>query len=155
MVVTGFEPVDLVQGILMAVKQLEAGEAKVENQYSRIVKENGNEKAQEAIRDVFEVSDRKWRGIDMIPNSGYRVKESYQEFDADRKFDINITEVGENPECIAGEIMKGIKKPFQCPHFGKKCKPLTPLGAPMVSSEGACAAYYHYSGIATQEAVTN
>lgn len=147
-VVTGFEPVDLLQGILMTVKQLEAGEAKVENQYARIVREDGNIKAQEAIYSVFEVTDRLWRGMEVIPMSGYRVKESYKEYDADFKFSIAIEEAPENPECLAGDIMKGIKKPFQCPNFGTKCTPLNPLGAPMVSSEGACAAYYHFSGAA-------
>lgn len=146
-VVTGFEPVDLLQGILMAVRQLENGEAKVENQYARMVREEGNPKAQEAIYEVFEVTDRLWRGMEVIPMSGYEVKEKYAAYDAKRKFNVNIAEAPENKECIAGEIMKGIKKPFDCPHFGKKCKPENPLGAPMVSSEGACAAYYHFSGI--------
>ncbi|MEO5673759.1 MAG: hydrogenase formation protein HypD [Chitinophagales bacterium] len=146
-VITGFEPVDLLQGILMVVKQLEAGEARVENQYARIVKEEGNVKAQETIYEVFEVTDRLWRGMEVIPMSGYKVKEAYRDYDADKKFNINIAEAPENPECIAGEVMKGIKKPFECKNFGTKCKPTNPLGAPMVSSEGACAAYYHYSGI--------
>jgi hydrogenase expression/formation protein HypD len=150
-VVTGFEPVDLLQGILMTVKQLENGEAKVENPYARIVRDEGNPNAQDVIYQVFEVGDRMWRGMEIIPMSGYHVKESFCEFDAEKKFNIDIEVVPENPECIAGDIMKGIKKPFDCPHFGKKCKPLTPLGASMVSSEGACAAYYHYSGIAAQE----
>lgn len=147
-VVTGFEPVDLLQGILMAVRQLEKGEAKVENQYARIVREEGNIGAQDMIFEVFEVTDRLWRGMEVIPLSGYEVKETYAAFDAKRKFDVDIPEAPENKECIAGEIMKGIKKPFDCPHFGKKCTPVNPLGAPMVSSEGACAAYYHFSGIA-------
>ncbi len=149
-VITGFEPVDLLEGIYMTVKQLEAGEARVENQYARIVKEEGNIKAQEIIYEVFEVTDRLWRGMEVIPMSGYKVKEAYAHYDAERKFNINIEEAPENPECIAGEIMKGIKKPFQCQHFGKKCKPSNPLGAPMVSSEGACAAYYHYSRFAEE-----
>jgi len=149
-VITGFEPVDLLEGILMTVKQLEAGEARVENQYARIVKEEGNIKAQQTIYEVFEVTDRLWRGMEIIPMSGYKVKEAYGDFDAERKFKIHIEEAPENPECIAGDIMKGIKKPFECQHFGKKCKPVSPLGAPMVSNEGACAAYYHYSGIAEQ-----
>ncbi|MBA3283458.1 MAG: hydrogenase formation protein HypD [Nitrosopumilus sp.] len=147
-VITGFEPVDLLQGILMVVKQLEAGVAIVENQYARIVSEEGNIKAQQAIYEVFEVTDRLWRGMEIIPMSGYKVKEAYRDYDADKKFNIHIEEAPENPECIAGDIMKGIKKPFECQHFGKKCKPVSPLGAPMVSNEGACAAYYHYSGIA-------
>jgi hydrogenase expression/formation protein HypD len=107
----------------------------------------GNVKAQEMIYEVFEVTDRLWRGMEVIPMSGYKVKDSYREFDAEKKFNIDIEEAQENPECIAGDIMKGIKKPYECQHFGKKCKPATPLGAPMVSNEGACAAYYHYSGV--------
>jgi hydrogenase expression/formation protein HypD len=146
-VVTGFEPLDVLQGILMVVRQLEQSKAEVENQYSRIVKEEGNLEAQNVIYEVFEITDRLWRGMEIIPMSGYAVKEKYADFDAVKKYNIMIEEVEENPECIAGEIMKGIKKPFECEHFGKKCKPTNPLGAPMVSSEGACAAYYHYSGM--------
>jgi len=149
-VVTGFEPADLLQGILMAVMQLERGEARVENQYTRIVREEGNVDAQNLIFEVFEVTDRLWRGMEVIPMSGYEVKEKYAAYDAKRKFDVQIPEAPENAECMAGAIMKGIKKPYECPHFGKKCTPTNPLGAPMVSSEGACAAYYHYSGIAEQ-----
>jgi hydrogenase expression/formation protein HypD len=143
-VVTGFEPVDLLQGILMAVRQLENGEAKLENQYARVVQREGNKLAQQTIGQVFEISDRDWRGIGTIPQSGYEVNASYAEFDARRKFQLNLESVEENKECIAGAIMKGLKKPFDCPNFGKKCNPEHPLGAPMVSSEGACAAYYHY-----------
>ena len=143
-VVTGFEPVDLLQGILMTVKQLENGEHKVENQYARVVREEGNIKAREMIQHMFEVKDRIWRGIDVIPDSGYELKESYREFDARYKFRIDLPIAGENKECISGDIMKGIAKPHQCPNFGSRCTPLKPLGAPMVSSEGACAAYYHY-----------
>lgn len=146
-VITGFEPVDLLQGILMVVRQLENHEARVENQYARIVKDEGNLIAQEMIYTVFEVADRLWRGMEIIPMSGYKIKEEYAEYDAEKKFNVNIEEAPENPECIAGDIMKGIKKPFECKHFGKKCKPSNPLGAPMVSSEGACAAYYHYSAM--------
>ena len=146
-VVTGFEPLDVLQGILMVVRQLEQSKAEVENQYSRIVKEEGNLEAQNVIYEVFEITDRLWRGMEVIPMSGYAVKEKYADFDAVKKYNVMIEEVEENPECIAGEIMKGIKKPFECEHFGKKCKPTNPLGAPMVSSEGACAAYYHYSGM--------
>ncbi len=149
-VITGFEPVDLLQGILMTIKQLENEEAKVENQYSRMVKKGGNPIAQETIYEVFEVSDRMWRGMGVIPKSGYEVKEKYAAFDAKKKFNVNIAEAPENEECIASEIMKGIKKPFECLHFGKKCKPENPIGAPMVSSEGACAAYYHFSGMINQ-----
>ncbi len=143
-VITGFEPVDLLEGILMVVRQLENGEARVENEYARIVKDEGNLVAQEMIYEVFEVADRLWRGMEIIPMSGYKIKEAYAEYDAEKKFNVTIEEAPENPECIAGDIMKGIKKPFQCQHFGKGCKPSNPLGAPMVSSEGACAAYYHY-----------
>lgn len=146
-VITGFEPVDLLQGILMVTRQLENHDARVENQYARIVKDEGNIIAQEMIYEVFEVADRLWRGMEIIPMSGYKVKEAYKEYDAERKFNVTIEEAPENPECIAGDIMKGIKKPFQCQHFGKRCKPSNPLGAPMVSSEGACAAYYHYSAM--------
>jgi len=146
-VVTGFEPVDILQGILMVVQQLEAGKAEVENQYARMVREEGNTNAKKVIYDVFEVTDRMWRGIDVIPMSGYRVREKYANYDADKKFNIDITEAPENKDCIAGDIMKGIKKPIECPQFGKGCTPQNPLGAPMVSSEGACAAYYNFSGV--------
>ncbi|MEQ9166041.1 MAG: hydrogenase formation protein HypD [Fulvivirga sp.] len=146
-VVTGFEPLDILQGILMVVKQLENKEAKVENQYARIVREEGNLSAQETIKEVFEIRNQQWRGIGEIPDSGYAVREKYAIHDATKKFSIDIEEAPENPECISGQIMKGIKKPFECAQFGKKCTPSNPLGAPMVSSEGACAAYYHYSGI--------
>jgi hydrogenase expression/formation protein HypD len=143
-VVTGFEPVDLLQGILMAVRQLEKDEYKVENQYARSVQREGNRMAQETILQVFTISDRSWRGIGEIPMSGYEVNERYKQYNARVKFHLGAPVVDGNNECISGEIMKGLKKPFQCPHFGKKCKPEHPLGAPMVSSEGACAAYYHY-----------
>lgn len=146
-VVTGFEPVDLLQGILMLVKQLEAGEYRLENQYSRVVRPNGNPEAMNVIQTVFETSDREWRGIGNIPLSGYEVNTSYVAYDANNKFNINIKKAEESDECIAGEILRGIKKPFQCPQFGKKCTPLTPIGAPMVSSEGACAAYYHFHNV--------
>jgi hydrogenase expression/formation protein HypD len=144
-VVTGFEPVDLLQGIYMAVKQLEAAEAKVENQYARVVQREGNALAREAIDKVFDVSDRDWRGIGTIPQSGWEVSNRYQSYNARRKFNLQSIEQKENKNCIAGEIMKGKKKPFDCPLFGKACNPEHPQGAPMVSSEGACAAYYHYS----------
>lgn len=146
-VVTGFEPLDVLQGILMVVRQLEQSKAEVENQYARIVREEGNPEAQEVIADVFEVRDQMWRGIGEIPDSGFGVREKYAAFDATKKYSIAIEKARENPECISGQIMKGIKKPFECQHFGKKCKPTNPLGAPMVSSEGACAAYYHFSGL--------
>lgn len=144
-VVTGFEPLDLVQGIYMAVKQLEEGRFNVENQYSRVVKEEGNKAAKAVINKVFEVGNREWRGIGEIPNSGYVIRTAYRNYDAEAKFNIEAIKVPENANCIAGEILKGIKKPNQCAQFGKTCNPSNPLGAPMVSSEGACAAYYHFS----------
>ena len=146
-VITGFEPVDLLQGILMAVKQLEKGIYEVENQYVRSVQAAGNPKAQETIGQVFEVSDRSWRGIGLIPQSGYEVNARYKAYNARVKFNLGETAIDTDNECISGEIMKGLKKPIQCPHFGKKCKPEHPIGAPMVSSEGACAAYYHYQPV--------
>jgi hydrogenase expression/formation protein HypD len=145
MVITGFEPLDLLQGILMAVLQLEKGEYKVENQYARSVQQEGNLLAKESIHEVFTVSDRVWRGIGSIPKSGYEVNNRYKNYNARLKFKLNIPLTEENKECISGDIMKGLKKPKQCPNFGTNCKPEHPLGAPMVSSEGACAAYYHYS----------
>jgi hydrogenase expression/formation protein HypD len=144
-VVTGFEPVDLVQGILMTVRQLEKGEYRLENQYSRVVRTEGNPEARKIIEEVFEITDREWRGIGTIPLSGYEVREKFAAYDANRKFKVEIEKVPESSECIAGQVLKGIKKPHECPQFGKKCTPQSPLGAPMVSSEGACAAYYHFS----------
>jgi hydrogenase expression/formation protein HypD len=143
-VVTGFEPLDVLQGILMTVGQLEQGAAEVENQYSRSVRREGNPGARKVIREIFEVSDRVWRGIGEIPSSGYRIRESYAAYDAEKIFDVQTLKVTESPLCIAGEILRGLKKPHQCSAFGKECTPERPLGAPMVSSEGACAAYYHY-----------
>ncbi len=146
-VVTGFEPVDLVQGILMTVQQLEKGESKVENQYARSVQRAGNRLARESIQEVFAVSDRDWRGLGIIPNSGYEVNQQYSSFNARIRFDVCLPSAIDNKGCISGEIMKGLKLPFQCPFFGTTCRPEHPLGAPMVSSEGACAAYYQYSPI--------
>lgn len=144
-VVTGFEPVDLLQGILMVVQQLEKNFYQLENQYSRVVKPDGNIQARRMISKVFETGDREWRGIGSIPMSGYYLNEDFKDFDANKKFEVNIETAPESEECIAGQVLKGIKKPFECPQFGKKCSPSMPLGAPMVSSEGACAAYYHFS----------
>jgi hydrogenase expression/formation protein HypD len=149
-VITGFEPVDLLQGILMAVEQLEKGEYKVENQYTRYVQREGNRLAKETMEKVFCIKDRMWRGIGTIPQSGYEVNEQYKQYNARLKFTLNIPIVEENKDCISGAIMKGLKKPFQCPNFGTACKPEHPLGAPMVSSEGACAAYYHYASVAKE-----
>lgn len=143
-VVTGFEPVDLLNGLLAAVKQLEAGRAMAENQYQRAVRFEGNESAQRAIRSVFESVDRKWRGIGLIPQSGWGLRAEFAEFDAEKRFDVGNIFTQESPLCIAGEILQGMKKPTQCAAFGKQCAPQTPLGAPMVSAEGACAAYYKY-----------
>jgi hydrogenase expression/formation protein HypD len=145
-VVTGFEPVDLLQGISMLVRQLEEGRFEVENQYSRVVNENGNPVARKMLQQVFEVTDREWRGIGSITQSGYALNGDYSAYDAGRKFNIPATPVVESADCIAGDILKGLKKPPQCPMFGNTCTPANPLGAPMVSSEGACAAYYHYHG---------
>ena len=146
-VVTGFEPLDLLQGILMAVQQLESGRCKVENQYARSVQRHGNQLAKETIHQVFDVSNRSWRGLGEIALSGYEVNEQYKQFNGRVKFNLTNTVVDGNDDCISGEIMKGLKKPFHCPHFGNRCKPEHPVGAPMVSSEGACAAYYHYQGV--------
>lgn len=150
-IITGFEPVDLLQGILMAVKQLEAGEAKVENQYSRMVMPEGNSSAQQLMQQVFATCDREWRGIGEIPSSGLEVNAGYSSFDARKKFSLPVISSTEKTECRAGEVLRGVLKPVQCEHFGKRCTPEHPLGAPMVSSEGACAAYYHYHQTAASE----
>jgi hydrogenase expression/formation protein HypD len=143
-VVTGFEPLDILQGILMTVRQLEAGRAEVENQYSRAVRREGNQPAQELIRKVFRVVPRKWRGIGEIPQSGLGLSEAFAEFAAEQRFGLAEHRVEEPAECIAGIILQGLKKPHECSAFGTRCTPEHPLGATMVSSEGACAAYYRY-----------
>ena len=143
-VVTGFEPVDILQGILAAVEQLESGRYELENQYSRNVKKEGNIKAQELLKEVFDVVDRKWRGIGLIPKSGLNLNDKYSAFDAEKHFDVKNIQVEEPLECISGSVLQGLKKPFECSAFGTKCTPEKPLGAPMVSTEGACAAYFHY-----------
>jgi len=143
-VVTGFEPIDILQGILMLVSQLETGRHELENQYARVVKREGNLSAQEMIFKIFEISHRSWRGIGEIPKSGYRLKDQFRQYDAEIKFDLGDIAVHESPLCIAGEILRGLKKPFDCSAFGSHCTPEHPLGAPMVSSEGACAAYYNF-----------
>jgi hydrogenase expression/formation protein HypD len=143
-VVTGFEPVDILQGVYMCVKQLEEGRAEVENQYARSVRPEGNRPAQEAMRRVFRVTDRRWRGIGKIPRSGLALAEEFAFFDAETRFDVAGVEAEESAECISGLILQGIKKPHECPAFGARCTPETPLGATMVSGEGACAAYYRY-----------
>ncbi len=146
-VVTGFEPIDILQGILKCVSLLEEGKNVVDNQYSRAVRKEGNIAAKEIIRKVFEVTDRKWRGIGLIPNSGLKLKDEFAEFDAERIFDIKDIQIDEPEVCIAGEVLQGLKIPTDCPAFGKECTPENPLGAPMVSSEGACAAYFHYKKV--------
>ena len=143
-VVTGFEPVDILKGILATVKQLEAGEYFVENEYKRLVKQEGNVPAKKMMYDVFDVADRNWRGIGEIPKSGFKMKPSYDKFNAEKLFELEDYTKSEPEVCIAGEIMQGLKKPSECPAFGKECNPENPLGAPMVSSEGACSAYYRY-----------
>lgn len=143
-VITGFEPLDLLQGALMTVRQLEADTARVENQYSRVLGRDGNVAAKKLVNSVFEVSDRKWRGVGWIPKSGFRLRWEYRDYDAERIFEVKEIDTREPAICISGQILKGIKKPHDCPAFGTLCTPLTPLGATMVSAEGACAAYYAY-----------
>jgi hydrogenase expression/formation protein HypD len=146
-VVTGFEPIDILQGILKCIILLEEGKNIVENQYSRAVRKEGNLAAKEIIKKVFEVTDRKWRGIGLIPMSGLKLRDEFSEFDAEKIFEIEDLTVDEPDICIAGDILQGLKLPTDCLAFGKECTPENPLGAPMVSSEGACAAYFHYKKI--------
>ncbi len=144
-VITGFEPTDLLHGILSAVKQLEGGLHQVENAFPRAVVEKGNLAAQQMINQVFESCDRNWRGIGMIPDSGLCLRPIYSQFDAEKRFSVDHIQTQESEICIAGQILQGLKKPHQCPAFGIACTPSTPLGAPMVSTEGACSAYYRYA----------
>ena len=146
-VITGFEPMDVLEGILYTVRQLEAGTHEVINRYARSVEEGGNRPAQMLIKDIYEVSDRKWRGIGEIPVSGFQIREKYRAYDAAHKFNVGEIKTDEPEECISGVILQGLKKPHDCPAFGTTCTPQTPLGATMVSSEGACAAYYKYQRI--------
>jgi hydrogenase expression/formation protein HypD len=143
-VVTGFEPVDILQGIYMCVKQLEEGRCEVENQYARSVKKEGNLPAQQLVSEVFRVVPRKWRGVGEIPMSGLGLTEEYEEFDAEKRFAVAAYTAEEPAECISGLVLQGIKKPNECPAFGTRCTPEHPFGATMVSTEGACAAYYRY-----------
>ena len=143
-VVTGFEPLDLAQGIRQAVEQLENGRAEVENAYSRAVTRAGNPAAQQVIAQVLEVCDRNWRGIGRIPASGWKLRPEYAEFDAELRFEVQGLRSEESPLCIAGQILQGLRRPSDCSAFGQECTPVHPLGATMVSSEGACAAYYRY-----------
>jgi hydrogenase expression/formation protein HypD len=142
--VTGFEPIDILHGVLMCIQQLESGRAEVENQYSRSVRKEGNRPAQELIRNVFTIVPRKWRGVGEIPRSGLGLAEAYVAFDAERKFGMSGRSVEEPAECMSGRVLQGLIKPHECPAFGTRCTPEHPLGATMVSSEGACAAYYRY-----------
>jgi hydrogenase expression/formation protein HypD len=143
-VITGFEPADLLDGILKTVQQLEAGRAEVQNQYSRVITREGNTGAQQLINKVFEVCDRKWRGVGLIPKSGYKLQYDFRDYDAERLFEVAEVDTQESALCISGLVLRGVKKPHECPAFGKECTPEHPLGATMVSSEGACAAYYAY-----------
>jgi hydrogenase expression/formation protein HypD len=143
-VITGFEPLDILQGTLMTIRQLETGRAEVENQYSRILDRDGNLAAQELVFKVFEVGDRKWRGIGNIGQSGYKLRPEFRDHDAEKLFDVAQIATLEPTICISGEILRGIKKPHDCAAFGTACDPQHPLGATMVSAEGACAAYYTY-----------
>jgi hydrogenase expression/formation protein HypD len=152
-VISGFEPVDLLEGVLMTVRQLEEGRAVVENQYARMVTRDGNRPAQDLIDEVFEISDRSWRGVGAIPKSGYRIRYEYRAHDAARLFEVELIATRESPLCISGQILRGLKKPADCAAFGRDCTPLTPLGATMVSSEGACAAYHQYRRQTADESV--
>ena len=143
-VVTGFEPLDILEGVLMVVRQLEQGRAEVENQYSRVLGREGNPVAQKLIGKVFTVTNRKWRGVGMIPQSGYELSADFHDLDAETRFNVEAIDTAEPEICIAGKILQGIKKPHDCPAFGSECNPQHPLGATMVSAEGACAAYYAY-----------
>jgi len=150
-VVTGFEPLDLLDGIRRAVIQLEKGEHRVENAYERIVSYAGNLEAQQLLAEVFEVTDRTWRGIGVIPKSGWRLSDKYRAFDAEERFQISGIHTAESPLCRAGDVLRGAIKPAQCPAFGTDCTPRRPLGATMVSSEGACAAYFNYGRFLSAE----
>ena len=143
-VVTGFEPLDILQGVLMCVKQLEEGRAEVENQYARSVRRQGNRPAQELVGQVFRVVPRKWRGFGEIPQSGLGLTPEYADYDAEIRFGVAEYQAEEDSECISGQILRGVKKPHDCPAFGTRCTPEHPLGATMVSNEGACSAYYRY-----------
>lgn len=143
-VVTGFEPLDLLEGIYRCVAMLEAGRIGVDNQYARVVRREGNSAARQLIEQVFAVTDRQWRGIGLIPKSGYRLTAEYEQFDAEKRFAVQNMQVIESDRCISGLVLQGVKKPHQCPAFGRECTPLHPLGATMVSSEGACAAHFQY-----------
>jgi hydrogenase expression/formation protein HypD len=154
-VVTGFEPLDLLDGIRRTVIQLEAGRYEVENAYERVVSFEGNRPAQKLLSEVFEVTDRAWRGIGVIPKSGWRLNEEYREFDAEYRFEITGIHTQESPLCHSGDVLRGVIKPAACPAFGKECTPRHPLGATMVSSEGACAAYFNYGRFLSADELAN
>ncbi len=143
-VITGFEPVDMLEGVLLAVRQLESGRAEVENAYGRAVQREGNAASRALIAEIFEVCDRKWRGVGLVPASGLRLTSAYHAFDAERRFDVDQIDTEEPAVCISGEILRGVRKPHECEAFGTACTPDTPIGATMVSAEGACAAYHLY-----------
>jgi len=152
-VVTGFEPLDVLEGIRRAVSQLEAGRAEVENAYPRAVQSEGNQAAQKMLQDVFVVSNRKWRGIGEIPQSGWELSDAYSQFDAAKRFTVTGIHTEESPLCRSGEVLQGLIKPNECAAFGQQCTPRNPLGATMVSSEGACAAYYQYGRFVSLDAL--
>ena len=152
-VITGFEPLDVLEGIRRCVRQLESGEHKVENAYERVVTFDGNRAAQALLEEVFAESDRAWRGIGVIPKSGWKLSDAYADYDAENRFDVSGIRTHESPECRSGEVLQGAIKPTECPAFGKQCTPRTPFGATMVSSEGACAAYFNYGRVVQLERV--
>jgi hydrogenase expression/formation protein HypD len=153
-VVTGFEPLDILEGIRKIVQQLEEGRAEVENAYSRAVQHDGNQTAQKLLKQVFEVTDRRWRGIGTIPQSGWKLRDDFRDFDAAVKFAVEDIQTQESAICLSGDVLHGKIKPNECPAFGKECTPRTPLGATMVSSEGACAAYYQYGRFVSVKDIT-
>ncbi|HWM40692.1 MAG TPA: hydrogenase formation protein HypD, partial [Streptomyces sp.] len=148
-VVTGFEPLDVLEGVRRTVRQLERGEHTVDNAYARVVPPEGNPAAKAMLADIFEVTDRAWRGIGVIPDSGWKLSARYREFDAEHRFSVTGIDTREPDECRSGEVLQGLLKPHECEAFGTVCTPRTPLGATMVSSEGACAAYYLYRRLGT------
>ncbi|MGA3188526.1 MAG: hydrogenase formation protein HypD [Bryobacteraceae bacterium] len=150
-VITGFEPLDVLEGIRRTVAQLESGQGTVENAYARVCNYEGNKTAQQMLEQVFETTDRAWRGVGTIPQSGWRLSAAYRDFDAEYRFEVSGIETKESPLCRSGEVLQGALKPNQCEAFGKQCTPRNPLGATMVSSEGACAAYYNYGRFVTLE----
>ncbi|MDR3418460.1 MAG: hydrogenase formation protein HypD [Nevskia sp.] len=154
-VITGFEPVDILLGVLLCIRQLERGEARLENPYARVVRSDGNRQAQAMVSEVFEEVPRRWRGIGELPRSGLALRPAFHDYDAERRFDLSGVRADDDPRCVAGEVLRGVKKPHQCGAFGTACTPERPLGAPMVSAEGACAAYYRYRRSEAQPATAS